>query len=194
MELLRHYLEQFAPLSEADWDIISGACRPLKLRRSEYFLRQGQISRRIGFLYEGVCRYAATDEQGNEATRYFVQEGQLLSAIDSFTAQQPADVSIQAVTGAAGLVLSHEAYHRLLGSLPVWRELAHQATAHALMHKVQQLAPMIHQDARTRYEAFLRAQPGMLQRVPLGYVASYLGMTPQSLSRLRRAWAQHQGT
>jgi CRP/FNR family transcriptional regulator, anaerobic regulatory protein len=189
MEQFRIYLERFTPLTPAQWAIIEGKCKEVTLKRGEYFLREGQINRRIGFITEGVCRYTHTSDEGVEITRYFVREGQFVSALDSFLGQIPSDCNAQAVTNARFVTLSFDGYNQLFEEIPNWAKTIQRVTQFAMNEKLQSLAPMIQQDARVRYEHFLRHQSDVLQRVPLSYVASYLGITQQSLSRLRRELA-----
>lgn len=186
MDALRQFLTPFIRLSDEAWARIEARTGRQSLRRGEYYLREGQVCRRLGFITEGVCRYTWTHEQGQESTRYFVQEGQFLSAVDSFSSQTPSESSIQAVTPCEVLTLFFESYQALFNEIPGWGAAVHRITEAAMMEKMQRIAPMIQQDARTRYEQLMRTQPDLLRRVPLGYIASYLGITPQSLSRLRR--------
>lgn len=187
MEMLRAFLERFAALRDAEWEAIAGACVPLQLPRGAYFLHPGQVNRRIAFITEGVCRYLSFDEQGREITRYFVKEGQFLSVLDSFRSQQPSELGIQALTEVEALAMDREAFDGLSAVLPAWEPLVRQVAEQALLEKVERFAPMLQQDARSRYVAFLREQPDVLRRVPLAHVASYLGIPQQSLSRLRSA-------
>jgi CRP-like cAMP-binding protein len=189
MDSLRNHFDQFEPLSNGDWERIESYMKPLQLAKGDYFLREGQMSRRLGWITSGICRYAYSNEAGDECTKYFIREQQFASGADSFRTQQPSSESIQALTNVSMLVISHDAYHRLFDEIPVWGRLVQKVTEQAYAQKVRLISPMVVQDARTRYEAFLRTQPDVIQRVSLGLIASYLGMTQQSLSRLRRQLA-----
>jgi CRP-like cAMP-binding protein len=190
MQDFRDHLQQFVSLSQADWELLQSQLKEVTLQKGEYFLRQGQVNRRIGWVSAGICRYAYLTPQGEEHTKYFVREGQFVSAIESFTNQAPSADSIQALTDVRLYVLSYQAYQHLFEQSLVWPKLSQKLTEHSFAEKVKRLQPMVIQDAKSRYEAFVRNQPDVLRRVSLGYVASYLGMTQQSLSRLRRQLAQ----
>jgi CRP/FNR family transcriptional regulator, anaerobic regulatory protein len=189
MENLKVFLEQFVHLKPEEWQLMQQHFKPMTLAKGDYYLREGQINRRLGWIIEGVCRYAYVTPAGEEHTKYFVKEGQFLSSIESFNQQKPAQESIQALTDVQLLVMSRDSYMSLFEQLPVWASLVQRITEYAFAKKLKDISPMVVQDARTRYETFLQQQPDVLQRVQLGYVASYLGMTQQSLSRLRRQLA-----
>ncbi|MDX1908197.1 MAG: Crp/Fnr family transcriptional regulator, partial [Bacteroidia bacterium] len=181
--------EQFEKLTASQWSYIEAHCKQATLKRGTYFLKEGQVNRRLGFIVEGVCRYACTDAAGNDVTQYFVKENQFLSAIESFNTQTPSDISIQAVTDTELVYIGYDDYQLLLAEVPMMEKLARQIVAFTFTEKMRNIAPMLQQDARARYEQFMRQQPEVLQRVPLRYVASYLGITQQSLSRLRKGVA-----
>ncbi len=186
MEELRNFMEQFISLKPNEWVTIQSHFKPMTLAKGDYFLREGQINRRIGWITAGVCRYAYITPNGDEHTKYFVKEGQFVSSTNSFTNQESSQESIQAMTDVKLYSISRESYLQLFNDLPNWGQLIQKITEYSYAKKVRDISPMVVQDAKTRYEQFLQNQPDVLQRVPLGYIANYLGMTQQSLSRLRR--------
>jgi CRP-like cAMP-binding protein len=179
MEQIRQHFSQFERLTDGDWQKIESKLTVLNFEKGAYFLREGQVSRRLGWITEGICRYAYINDAGDECTKYFIREGQFASGADSFNSQKPSLESIQALTDVSMVVLSREAFLKLYDELPIWARLVQKATEYAYAQKVKHIQPMVVQDAKTRYEAFLRSQPDVIQRVSLGYIANYLGMTQQ---------------
>lgn len=190
MQVFKNYLERFAKLNQEEWKLIESKVKTATLEKGEYFLRQGEVNKKLGFIRSGVCRYTFLNEQDEEITKYFIREQQWLSGGESFTQQIPSENSIQALTDTEIYVIHYDSYRQLFSEIRDWAVLIQRITEFSFAEKVKNISPMLSQDARTRYENFLRTQPDVVQRVSLGHVASYLGITQQSLSRLRRDLAQ----
>jgi CRP-like cAMP-binding protein len=93
---------------------------------------------------------------------------------------------VQAVTDCQLLVFTKHNWDELAATIVGWREMVHQMTARHLHEKLARISPMVTQDATTRYREFLENYPQLANRIPLSYLASFLGMTQSSLSRIRR--------
>lgn len=182
---LRVFLEQYAPLSDNAWYLIYKELSTSSLQKGDYWLRQGRVCRKIAFITEGVMR-VCYEEGESDITGYFLKEGQFATHLESLETQIPSEKSIQAITPCHILELSQEAMVRLSQDLPLWPGLVSKITQHILSEKLYNRSPLVSQDARTRYENFLKEQGDIALRVPLTYIASYLGITLPSLSRLRR--------
>jgi CRP-like cAMP-binding protein len=189
MEDLKKYLRDFVSLKPDEWDLLEQHLKTETIKKGDYFLNYNQISRRIGWVKEGVFRYVYISDKGIEYTKYFVSEKQFLSAIESFDSQTPSLEAIEALTDATVYTLSYGSFTKLFQLISNWGKLVTAITNYSYNQKVKELSPMVVLDAKTRYENFIKSQPNVMQRVSLGYIASYLGMTQQSLSRLRRELA-----
>jgi CRP-like cAMP-binding protein len=189
MEDLKKYLLDFASLKNDELNLVVEQLQIETIKKGTYFLNYNQVSRKIGWVQGGVFRYIYIAENGTEHTKYFVNEKQFLSAIESFNTQTASAEAIEALTDATIYTLTYERYQKLFDLIPAWGKLVTAITNYSFNQKVKELSPMVVQDAKTRYENFLRIQPNVIQRVPLGLIANYLGMTKQSLSRLRRELA-----
>lgn len=170
----------------ADQVLIKRELRPRTVAESECLVRAGQVCRELFFIGQGVLRIVAQRENGAEATCFFIKENHLCTLLDSFTRQVAAQESIQAACPAELLALSHDGLHRLYAQLPYLREVIDGITQRTLLEKIHVRNQYLGQDAASRYELFLQRQPDVARRVSLRDVASYLGITPQSLSRIRR--------
>lgn len=186
MDNLKKYLSQQFPLKDSEWEAITQCLEVESIKKGEFFLNYNRISRKLGWIVEGVFRYCYISDSGDEITKYFVSEKQFVSAIESFNTQTPSLEAIQALTDAKVYTLTYEKYQKLYDTLPVWSKLVNTITTQSYNEKVKQLSPMIVLDAKTRYEQFMANNPQVMNRISLGHLASYLGITQQSLSRLRR--------
>ena len=138
------------------------------------------------FIGKGVLRIVVINEAGNEVTHFFLKENQFCSILNSFNNQVIAHESIQAACDAEVLAISRAALDKLYNQLPYLKLLITQVTQQALLDKIAIRTAYLGQDSTTRYKMFMMRQPEIALRVPLSDIASYLGITPQSLSRIRK--------
>ncbi|AHJ95370.1 Crp/Fnr family transcriptional regulator [Hymenobacter swuensis] len=186
MDELFTYLLQFGSLNPQQLDLIATKATPLALPRDAYFLEAGQVSRRVGFLLEGVLRICYYNNQGQEITRNFIDEHHLTTNLRGLEDGLASAEYVQAVTDCRLLVFTKPDWDELAHTIVGWREMVHQMTTRHLHEKLARISPMVSQDATTRYREFLANYPQLANRIPLSYLASFLGMTQSSLSRIRR--------
>ncbi len=155
-----------------------------------YFSEAGRVAREIGFIVEGIFRVCYFDKDGTEITKYFLEENWFVVDLNSYQYKLPSTEYVQAVTPARVLVFAAPDWQALGHTIVGWAETEHNLTTRALMEKVNRLSPLGREDATTKYRTFLEKFPHLANRVPLHYLASYLGITPQSLSRVRKNLAR----
>jgi len=186
MDELFAYLLQFGTLNQRQLDLIASKATPLSLPKDAYFLEAGHISRRVGFLLEGVLRICYYNNQGQEITRNFIDELHLTTNLRGLEDGLASSEYVQAVTDCQLLVFTKHDWDELAHTMVGWSDMVHKMTSRHLMEKLARISPMVTQDATTRYLAFLGNYPRLANRIPLAYLASFLGMTPSSLSRIRK--------
>ena len=181
-----NYCLQFGSLNPQQIELVDSHVKVRRFEMGDYFSQAGQVAREIGFITEGIFRVCYYDHEGNEITRYFLEETKFLSDVNSYAMGIPSSEYIQAVTEAEVLVLSKESMEELSATIIVWDSIVAKVTAKALAEKVVRVSHMMPQDATARYQSFLDNFPNLANRVPLQYVASYIGVTKSSFSRLRK--------
>lgn len=189
MHQLRSHLNAQPPFSADDWHQIETAFTPKAYQKGEFLLQAGQTDCHIWFVERGVVRIYEAFEDGTEQTVYFMSSGQFTADIESFNDRQPSVGNVQAVTDCQTRVLSYDAFGQLAEQIPSWNPTIQRITERALLEKVHRRSRMLYEDAKTRYVRLLTEQPEVAQQVPLGMIASYLGITLPSLSRLRKQLA-----
>ena len=183
--LLPH-LQRFGPVPLPDCARLLAAWQPRTVRADEFLASAGQIAQELFFVQRGVLRIVSQLPNGKEVTHGFFQESQFCALLHSFVHQVPAVASIQAGCAAQVLAIRKAGLDELCQQLPYLPGLLGQMTQQGLWEKVQLRNSYLGRDARACYQQFLRQQPDVARRVPLATIASYLGITPQSLSRLRK--------
>ncbi|GAB2657218.1 Crp/Fnr family transcriptional regulator [Flavihumibacter cheonanensis] len=179
------YLLQYDMLTKQQIELIKSVLSFKSYKEGEYFLTAGAVSREIGFILSGVIRVCYYDHNGNEITRYFLDEQNFLVDLNSYNTGIPTTEYIQAVTDSQILILTKASMEVLSNTITRWDAIISKITVKALSDKVARVSIMMPQNATERYSYFLEKFPCIANRVPLQYIASYIGVTKSSLSRLR---------
>jgi len=180
------YILQFGDLNQQQLDLISSKARDLDLQKDAYFSEAGKVSQQVGFVVEGIVRVCYFNNKGEEITKYFIEEHNLVVDLESFENEIPSTAYVQAITDCKILVFSKKDWRDLLDTIIPWEAIVHKVISKALRQKVERRSPLVSEDATTRYLMFLEIYPNVVNRIPLSYVASYLGITQSSLSRIRK--------
>jgi len=185
MDLFKKYLHDNFKLSDENWQIISQFIEPMRVSKGEYFVQQGKVCRRLAFIAEGVFRLCM-ERDGLDITCYFVSENGFVGDPDSFYSRKPSDKNMQALTDALIVGITLDNLQKIYSEYPPFKDMIRSIDHMVVMDLMTQRDFLQHADAREKYQHFLQHYPHILQRVPLGFVASFLGITQQSLSRLRK--------
>nr|WP_199077939.1 Crp/Fnr family transcriptional regulator [Pedobacter sp. ASV19] len=186
MEALIRYLLQYGNLNPEQIELIQSKAEPKTIEKGTYFSEAGKIAGQIGYVTEGILRVCYYNNIGEGFTRYFVYENRFVADINSFRDQLPSSEYIEAITDCSLMIFSKESFTELSNRIPVWNSIFAKITSNVLENKMKASSNMLVQDAQTRYIHFLEHYPGLANRVPLSMLASYLGITPSSLSRIRK--------
>lgn len=182
MEEFIKYLLQFAHLNPKQIDLIISKAEETELYKGKYFAEEGKILQQVGFILDGIFRIWYYNDKGEEITKIFIEEKHLLFNLKNV----PSAEYIQAATDCKLLVFSNAGWKEISDTIPEWESMIHKITNAALVQKLKRVSPLISQDATTRYLEFMEKYPTLVNRIPLSYIASYLGITQQSLSRIRK--------
>lgn len=186
MNAFINYVLQFGNLNQQQTELITSKSFVLELRKDQYFSEAGKISRQVGFVLDGVVRVCYYNNKGEEITKYFIDENNLVVDIESFDNEIPSSAYVQAITDCTLLCFNKRDWQELLNTIIGWDAMVHRMVAKALIQKVERRSPLVTEDATERYLKFLEIYPNIVNRVPLAYIASYLGITQSSLSRIRK--------
>lgn len=180
-------LQPYGAIPPADHATLLAAWHRREVAEGEYLTAPNAVCEELFFVEQGVLRLVDQSGLGPEVTHAFRSEGQLCTLLTSFEQRVPSRVRIQAACPAQVLAISHAQLAALNQQLPYLPEVLQQLIRHELLEKLTMQRAYLGQDATARYHTLLARQPEVARRVPQRMIASYLGITPQSLSRLRRA-------
>ena len=154
--------------------------------KGKMILKEGQRCQKIYFVEKGCLRFFYYDESGKEVTHWFILENEFITEIDSLFSQSPSEFFIETLENSILQTFSPEEFFRISynhSELSRFKDMLMMKTIVELGEKIKDLQ---FRDAKTRYDNLVNKYPDILLRVPLGYIASYLGITQPSLSRIRR--------
>ncbi|WP_202183079.1 Crp/Fnr family transcriptional regulator [Chitinophaga solisilvae] len=184
-EMLLKHIASRVSITEKERELISEAFVLRRLLPKQYLLQEGDVCRHESFICEGLLRSFYVDEDGMEHTLHFALEDWWIADLKSFIKEEPASRNIIAVEPVILLQITRERREALLQAVPVlerfWRILNESACA----AQDDRILQNIRLTGAERYAALVNKYPGLEQRLPLKFIASYLGITPVFLSQIR---------
>lgn len=185
LEHLKNLALTYISLSDEHWEDIASYFKEINLGKNEYLFREGQISHHIYFICSGLIRNYYL-QNGVEITRHFAQENELLSAYVSFLTQTPTLENVHTLEDCRLLQISYHDLQHIYETYPVWGNFFRQLLEKVYIETTKRIEGFICKTAEQRYVDLINRRPELLQRIPLQYLATYLGITPVSLSRIRK--------
>lgn len=179
------YILQFGNLNKQQLEFIEKKAIETALQKDDYFSEAGKIPMHVGFIVEGIIRGCYHYNKGEEITRCFISENSVVVDYVNFEANTSSSEYLQAATNCKLLAFSKQDWEELSQTIVGWENIKNKMFQNCLFQKSRK-GPVISQDATSRYLEFMKNYPSVLNRVSLSYVASYLGVTQQSLSRIRK--------
>ena len=185
-ELFFQTLRNKVPFTEEELVIIKNHLTPKKLRKKQYLLQETDVCRFIAFVEKGALRSYSIDEKGGEHIIQFALEGWIISDLYSFLTEEPATYTIDALEDSELVLISKSAHEELLKILPKYETWIRLQITGAYIAMQRRLTSIISLSLEERYAAFTSIYPQIVQRVPQHMIASYMGLTPETLSRVRK--------
>ena len=185
-EVFFQTLKNDVDFGEQDFAAITKHFTPKKLRKKQYFLQEGDVCKFVAFVEKGVLRSYTIDEKGSDRIIQFALEGWLISDLYSFLTGEPGTYTIDAVEDCELVLISKNAHEELLKTLPKYETWIRQQITGAYIALQRRLTSVISLTLEERYEGFTALYPDIVQRVPQHMIASYMGLTPETLSRVRK--------
>ena len=185
LRLLRRSFELFVPLPDAVWDEVRLPWRLRSVRKGEVLTRAGEVEHAFGLVIEGVHRGYFLTPSGDEVTVAFAYPPSYSGVPDSFFLREPSAYTLEALTDGLVLSADHAALAALMARHRELDQWAWRLLAAALAGRAKREREMLSLAAEERYARLVRESPHLLGLVPLRHVASYLGMSPETMSRVR---------
>jgi CRP-like cAMP-binding protein len=182
---LKACLGKYIDITDEELSVFYSKFRLRTTRRNEILLEGGSICRNIYFVNEGCLRIYLADGHGRESTRFLIPEGRFGTAFPSFILQQPSKAWIQSIQPGEVLILSYESFRELPGILPRWEQIYRMNLERDYVDAIYRIESLITMNAKERYALLMAGNPGLIQRLPSKIIADYLGISQETLSRLK---------
>jgi CRP-like cAMP-binding protein len=172
-------------LSPEHADLVSRCFKPKFSKRNEILLQKGAIARHLYFVVKGCLRVFLTGDDGRESTRFLIFEGRMGTAFPSFILKQPSVASIQSLEPSELFTFSYDDRQTLLREVPGWETMDRIGLEQDYIASIQRIESFITMNSKARYNVLLQNNPEIIQRLPAKIVADYLGISQETLSRLK---------
>ncbi len=184
---LTDLFSSYYKLSDEEITLITQNISKRTYKVNETFIKSGERCNEIGFINTGVFRYYFFDGDGNEVTSFFMSENEFVGNVSSFFEYIPSSGTIEAITESEIIIISRKSWELFCEKIPSWENTFQKILNEVLINKTNFQRSLINSDAKNSYLKFLNTYPNISKRTPLIYIASFLGITPFSLSRIRKA-------
>lgn len=187
-EALFDYVQKLSGkmLSEADKQVFRAHFKPKKLRKRQYFLQEGDVCKYTGFIVKGSARTFTVDEKGHEHILKLSVENWWLADFESFYLLKPSRFNIEALEDMELLQITHAQVEEFIKPIPAFSAMQNVISQNNTIAAQKRMQSGISNSAEERYEELINEYPHFLQRFPQNMIASYLGLSPETLSRIRK--------
>jgi CRP-like cAMP-binding protein len=185
---LAFYIQSTFGLAPNDLEQITGFFKPLHLQKNEYFQKTGHYAQQMGFLQSGLIR-EYVEMEDKEVTKWISGKGYFIVDLASFLFEKPGRWNLQALTDCELHVINKSDYAQIGQHVPKWPVLEKLFIARCFTILEDRVLSHLALSAEERYDRFFQYNPDLFNQAPLQYLASMLGMTPETFSRIRKKQA-----
>jgi len=187
---MRQTLSQWADFEDREWKMLEGIFRIRKADKGAILLKPGQTPKEILFVCSGLLRYFYRETDGREVNKAFLYEGTFSSPLNACASDAEIGCGVQALEPTVILIADTAEFNALYDAHPIFDRMGRKLGEWWMARKDLRTRGFQSQGARQRYLDFIRMHGNLAQRVPQYHIASYLGITEVSLSRIRRGLAR----
>lgn len=185
MEKIKAYFQKIVTISDKDWQLFSSKLSKQIFPKKTVLLSKGKTENYLSFIEKGIIRYFLPDDE-QELTFSFAFENGFASAYDSFLTRNPSVYSVETLSHTVIWRISFEDLQTIYQETDIGNTIGRKASEDLFIRKSRRELSLLTQSAEQRYLNLFTEQPHLLQLIPLKYIASYIGITPQALSRIRK--------
>ncbi|MFT5823362.1 MAG: CRP-like cAMP-binding protein [Crocinitomix sp.] len=185
MNELKIHLEKLIHFTESEMEIFTSLFSQVQLKKKDYFAEAGEFSSNLGFLSTGVMRAFFRNKSGNEYSKTFFTPSNFVAAYSAITTKQKNLINIQCLTDCTLFIADFRQLTSLYKKYPKFESLARIMAEHKFAIKEKREIELVTLEATGRYEIFKKEHPNLENLINQYHIASYLGITPTQLSRIR---------
>lgn len=187
MERFREYIERTIPISDQDWQLFSSKLNKRSFKKRNILLDVGETENYISFIEKGIVRFFVPKVEDNkEITFGFCFINEFVSAYDSFLTQTPSKYKIEALSDTSIWSISYADLQEVYKKTKVGNLIGRLSSERLFLIKSKREQSLLTDSAEQRYLNLFTERPNLIKKIPLKYIASYIGVTAQALSRIRK--------
>lgn len=187
LEQIKTYIDQIAAISKSDWNFFSSKLLRRTIPKKTIFLKINEVENHISFIESGVVRlYIPKENPDKEITFGFSFEDQFISAYDSFLTQKPSLYQLQTLTETSLLSISYKDLQEVYKTTQIGNLIGRLTAERLFLIKSKREQNLLNLTAEERYLKLFKERPELIKIIPLKYISSYIGVTAQALSRIRK--------
>jgi CRP-like cAMP-binding protein len=188
--VFHRHLEKRISLTEEEFNLCCQFFTPRKIRKNQFLLQQGEVCKHLAFVNSGCLRQYSIDHKGEVHIIQFAIGDWWIADLTSFLSRSPSTQYIDALQDSVVLLLEYESREKVVESVPKMERFFRLLLESKYVATVKRINDSLSESAEERYLSFLQMYPSLAEQVPQHDIASYLGITPQSLSRIRKEISQ----
>ncbi|MDI6401765.1 Crp/Fnr family transcriptional regulator [Balneolaceae bacterium ANBcel3] len=183
---LTEKISEIISLEKEDHELLETMFRPLKAKKKEILVEMGKTNRQAFFVNSGYLRYFTVLESGEEVIIHLYAPNTFAASLESFFSGMPAEGYIETITECDLWVISNSDLEKLYSTSQKWQYFGRKLMESFLIEKEQRIIDQLSLSGREKYMKLLQSHPEIIQHVQVQYLASFLGLKPESLSRIRK--------
>lgn len=185
MKEIREYFEQIVTINNSEWDLFSSKLEQSRYSKKEVLLKEGQIERHLSFIEKGSIRFFRPGWE-NDLTFGFCFENNFVSAYDSFITQKPCNYQLETLSETILWRISYNDLQEIYEKTAIGNTIGRLTAENLFLIKSEREQSLLSETAEERYLSLFKKRPNLIREIPLKFLASYIGITPQALSRIRK--------
>ncbi|MGX5821014.1 Crp/Fnr family transcriptional regulator [Chitinophaga lutea] len=190
MEHMRQALSRFVALPASQWEEVAASYTQRSLPKGAFLTEAGQVERHIYFLHKGAVRnYFIKD--GKEFTVAFHFEGEFVSAYYSFLTRRPSEITMEALEDIVVCGIHQDDLYRFYAASAYGERIGRLIAEHQYTRRLEREMELLSLTAEERYHRLVERHPALVRQISVKHLSSYLGIQPESLSRIRRQFPKN---
>ena len=187
MNNFRKYIETIADVHDNDWSVFSSRLKKREFLKKSTFLSKGETENYISFIEKGEVRlFIPKEDEEKEITFGFSFQGEFVSAYDSFLTQSPSAYQLETLVDTTLWSISYNDLQEVYKTTKIGNTIGRSIAERLFLIKSKREQSLLNETSEQRYLNLFKERPNVIKQIPLKYIASYIGVTPQALSRIRK--------
>lgn len=186
MENFKQFLKNVSPITDTEFADTISYFSEQSLQKGDFFVEQNKVCQQIAFILKGTLRIYYISDKAEQTTSCFCTENHFTTSYKSFILQQPSTLALQAIEDTQLLVIEYKNLQKLYSKNPVWQTIGRKVAEQEYIVMEQYASVLNNETAKEKYLRLLKEQPSVIQKANVADIASYLGITRRTLSRIRQ--------